>query len=629
MAKRPVSSSTFAPSSYGDGAFFFTQPVGAGGGYSDGGFFFTQPVGAGGGYAGPNRAARRSGFVHPAYGAPRGYGADSKVGFNMSAMKGGALATASVGVKDTRSGMPTGRSSGDDKTGTGIANAPATKKAAATAKPEAIKAFEDAHVLLGEKTFWRNYWDAAKSAAGSNFSTQSQTEKKGWDDAYTTAARAAVAAEQALLAGMPPFPVKTEGAAAGMAIGPEAEALRAYKNALIEKGMLNQAFRKVSGSKRNPSQPLIDAILRDIRDPVWKQLFSKTSEGEKVWELRKSPKLDPLMAALLVYATHDPMSEWSEKGGDWGTKWWTYEKNDALPGKVGGKAGNPSKDKPGPSVQRRGGGGASMYATLPNSSAFAINIGTTFDDDFWSNDDRKKVSKSYASWRMLKKFFTSANENGIKSARQPWDTKKASNPQALATAKTNWENARKTFVETARTAEQLTIEQQNNALSAKNKATEAESAFDKARDAATSALSARQGAEGAALVADVVKTQEYATAADNAAKLARGHSDRALALAQEVTSLAARAGGLAANDKERADTASVAAERSAGEARESGDAAIAQIAVAQAALTVKQAEDEAKRAAEEKAKQDAAAADALAKAQGAQNQSPSGIRSTP
>ena len=605
MAKHPR---TFVPSSdtsesYGDGGFFFTQPVGAGGGYADGGFFFTQPVGAGGGYAGPSRAARRAaGFVHPAYAGAGGYGAAPKVGVKVP-MKGSALATASVGVKDTRSGMPTGRASGDDKTGTGIANAPATKKAAATAKPEAIKAFEDAHVLLGEKTFWRDYWNAAKSAAGSNFSTQSQTEKKGWDDAYTAAARAAVAAEQALLAGMPPFPVKTEGAAAGMAIGPEADALRAYKNALIEKGMLNQAFRKASGSKRSPSQPLIDAILRDIRDPVWKQLFSKTSEGEKVWDLRSSPKLDPLMSALLVYVTRDPMSEWSEKSGDWGTKWWTYEKSDGLPGKVGGKAGNPSKDKLG---------------SRPNASKFAINVGTTFDDDFWSNDDRKKVSKSYASWRMLKKFFTSANENGIKSARQPWDTKRAANPQALSSAKANWENARKTFVETARTAEQLTIEQQNNALTAKNKATQAESAFDKARDFAAAALSARQGAEGAALVADAAATQQYATAADAAAKDARAQSDKALAIAQEVTSLVARAGGLAVVEKERADAASVAAERSAGEARESADAATAQVAVAQANLAVKAVEDEAKRAAEEKAKQEAALADASAKAQGAQ-----------
>ena len=606
MAKHPR---TFVPSSdtsssYGDGGFFFTQPVGAGGGYADGGFFFTQPVGAGGGYAGPNRAARRaSGFVHPAYAGAGGYGVAPKVG-------AGALRNvAAGGVKNTPSNKPTGRGAGasaSDKTGTGIADAPATKKAAATASAATIKAFEDAHILLGEKQFWRDYWSAAKSAAGSNFSTQSEAEKKGWDDAHVVATRSAQSAEQALLAGMPPFPVRTSGTLAGMPTGPEADALRAYKNALIEKGMLNQAFRKVSGSKRSPSQPLIDAILRDIRDPVWKQLFSKTSEGEKLWPLRDSPKLDPLMSALLVYVTRDPMSEWSEKSGDWGTKWWTYEKLEGAPGKVGGKAGNPSKGK------------GKQFENLPNISKFAINVGTTFDDDFWSNDDRKKVSKSYASWRMLKKFFTTANENNIKSARTPWDTKRAANPQALTSAKANWENARKTFVETARTAEQLTIEQQNNALTAKNKATQTESAFDKARDFAAAALSARQGAEGAALVADVAAVQQYAAAADAAAKDARAQSDAALRLAQEVTSLVARAGGLAVVEKERADAASVAAERSAGEARDSADAATAQVAVAQSGLAVKQAEDEAKRAAEEKAKQDAALADANAKAQGAQ-----------
>ena len=51
---------------YGDGMFFFTQPVGAGGGYGDGMFYFTQPVGAGSGYAGPMPVMRRHGFVHPA-----------------------------------------------------------------------------------------------------------------------------------------------------------------------------------------------------------------------------------------------------------------------------------------------------------------------------------------------------------------------------------------------------------------------------------------------------------------------------------------------------------------------------------------------------------------------------------
>ena len=48
---------------YGDGMFYFTQPVGAGGAYGDGGFFFTQPVGAPSGYGDPGM--RRGGFRHP------------------------------------------------------------------------------------------------------------------------------------------------------------------------------------------------------------------------------------------------------------------------------------------------------------------------------------------------------------------------------------------------------------------------------------------------------------------------------------------------------------------------------------------------------------------------------------
>jgi hypothetical protein len=56
-------------SNYGDGMFYFTQPVGAGGGYGDGMFYFTQPVGAGGAYGDGGFF-----FTQPV-GAPSGYGA--------------------------------------------------------------------------------------------------------------------------------------------------------------------------------------------------------------------------------------------------------------------------------------------------------------------------------------------------------------------------------------------------------------------------------------------------------------------------------------------------------------------------------------------------------------------------
>ena len=593
MAKHPR---TFVPSSdtsssYGDGGFFFTQPVGAGGGYADGGFFFTQPVGAGGGYAGPSRAARRaSGFVHPAYAGAGGYGVAPKVG-------AGALRNvAAGGVKNTPSNKPTGRGAGasaSDKTGTGIADKPATKKAAATASAATIKTFEDAHILLGEKQFWADYWSAVKRAAGSKFSTTSANEKKGWDDALAAAQKAATAAYANMVAGLPPFPVRENGLPTGDAY----KALSEYRSALIEKGLLKQAFRKASGRKRDPSQALIDAILRDVRDPFMDKVFSSTSKGKQLWTLRAGVDSKPYVNTMMAYMTNDPLTEWSREAGDWYTKYWKYEYDKDRKGGVGGKPQNVDYEQ---------------------SSDYAINFDKTFNDDFETSDERRKVAKSYTSYRLLNAAFTDQNKNTIKSARTPWETRNASNAARVTSAKANWENARKTFVETARTAEQLTIEQQNNALTAKNKATQTESAFDKTRDFAAAALSARQGAEGAALVADVAAVQQYAAAADAAAKDARAQSDAALRLAQEVTSLVARAGGLAVVEKERAAAASVAAERSANAARDSFDAATAQVAVAQSGLAVKQAEDEAKRAAEEKAKQDAALADANAKAQGAQ-----------
>lgn len=585
MAKHPR---TFVPSSdtsssYGDGGFFFTQPVGAGGGYADGGFFFTQPVGAGGGYAGPNRAARRaSGFVHPAYAGAGGYGAPPRIGAANLKMKGLPVAAAGGG-------------SSSSTRGSGIASKPETKAAAATAKPEVVKAYEDANILVGENQFWADYWSAVKRAAGSKFSTTSANEKKGWDDALAAAQKAATAAYDNMVAGLPPFPVRENGLPTGDAY----KALSEYQSSLIEKGRLKQAFRKASGGKRDPSmQQIITAILRDVRDPFMDKVFTTTSKGKTVWGLRGGVDSKPYASTMMAYMTNDPMLGWSRNAGDWNTKYWRYWYDKDRKGGVGGKPQNVDYEQ---------------------SSDYALNFDTNLDDDFETNDERRKVAKSYTSYRLLNAVFGSEqNTTTLKSARTPWETRNASNPARVTSARTAWENARKTFVQTARTAEQLTIDQQNNAVTAKTKAAQAETAFDKARDFAAAALSARQGAEGAALVADVAGSERYAAAAETAAKDARTQADAALRLAQEVTSLAARAGGLATSDKQRADAASVSAERSASEARESADAATAQIAVAKSAVAVKQAEEEAKRAAEEKAKQDAALADANAKAQGAQ-----------
>ena len=592
MSKRPSHAPTFEPSSYGDGGFFFTQPVGAGGGYSDGGFFFTQPVGAGGGYAGANRAERRrTGFVHPAYAGAGGYGAAPKVG--------GALKnTRAVGPLKSGGLKGAGASSGD-KTGTGIADQPATKKAAATASADVVKKYEDAAILLGEAQFWRDYWDAAKRATGASFSASAV--KAAADTGYDNALRAYQTAEATLLAGLPPFPVLESGMLAGKPTGDAYKALTSYKSALVEAGDLKQAFRNVKAGKngkveRKADQKVVDAILGSVRDAMYKKVFTSTAKGDKVWRLARYDA-KPFLSSMYVFVMGDPMSEWAlprtTPAGNWGSMYWS-----------------PTAQKP-------------QGVNVDISSDYAINFSTASDSrndtDLNTNADRVKVGKAYTSWALLGKYYKDDNYfNALTQKRNDYDARQKASGSRVETARKNWENARKTFVETARTAEQLTIEQKNNALTAKNKASQAETAFDKTRDFAAAALSARQGAEGAALVADLASTERYAADAGTAASNARAQSDAALRLAQEVTSLAARAGGLATADKERADAASVAAERSANDARDSFDAATAQITVAQAALSVKQAEDAAKAAAATVAQADAAAVDAAAKAQGAQ-----------
>lgn len=78
---------------YGDGMFYFTQPVGAGGAYGDGGFFFTQPVGAPSGYGDPGM--RRGGFRHPS--ARRGGYGFTPVGGLGGRLGGGAGAVGRFG----------------------------------------------------------------------------------------------------------------------------------------------------------------------------------------------------------------------------------------------------------------------------------------------------------------------------------------------------------------------------------------------------------------------------------------------------------------------------------------------------------------------------------------------------
>jgi hypothetical protein len=253
-----------------------------------------------------------------------------------------------------------------------------------------------------------------------------------------------------------------------MPTGPEADALHDYEKAFIDKGFYAEAFRNKSGSKRKPSGAVMKFIVDDLVYPLAYASWNEKKGNYAVWT-RSYPDQRPYVKVAQAALKADVQSDFAKGIKEWGS----WKKGEIV--------------------------GVSGYALeLP---------GDSYDTDFKDDAGRKNYTYTKASAELQNQTLTSSFNQTVSSKRTEQDARNTALPALLTATKSKWESTRKTFVETARTAEQLTIEQQNNALTAKGKAAQAESAYDKARDFSAAALSARQGAEGAALVADLASTQ--------------------------------------------------------------------------------------------------------------------------
>ena len=110
--------------------------------------------------------------------------------------------------------------------------------------------------------------------------------------------------------GVPPFPVKETGAAAGISSGPTYDALRAYEKSFIDKGYYAEAYRNVSNGKRKVSGGVMDFIVDDLITPLHYAMWGNksTGTGSAVWA-RKYPDYAPYVAAARAVILADAQSE--------------------------------------------------------------------------------------------------------------------------------------------------------------------------------------------------------------------------------------------------------------------------------------------------------------------------------
>lgn len=533
---------------YGDGMFAFTQPVNTDRAYADGGMFFTQPVGMGN--VGPAPGI----FQHAGYGAAP------------QPLRGKPSVKATAAAKTaTEEEKKAARQAGREARQSSRAQTE-TRRSAVTASREVVARFEEAARKYGETLFWKNFWSRPSALAGTKFTTSSATLKAADEQKFSDAKAALNAAREELLRGVPAF---AAGGTGGLPTDRAGRALLAYETALQNDGFYKVAFRNATDlNKRKPSKAVYDAIKRDALDLYAKDSISK--------DLAKN--------IVRAYILADMESSWDADNAEWGI---TTRPN--IPRST--KAENVTYTDP--RTGRR------VTVSLSYSSANNYNATRYYylppapptDTHFsaWVNWD-KANSKGEA---VRAAVMSGAFKNQLKADRSVQEALKASLPSRFATARSEWEAARKEHVEKAVTEQRATLQQEQAGRDTESRAKQAENLIPAVRDAGALALSKRAGAEAAALVGDVALTTTTSNEATAAANAAQNGSARIIALANAAAGFAAASGGTGAAANDRAKAAREEAEQLAADALTSAEAAFGQIAAAQAKADAMKAEADA------------------------------------
>ena len=541
----------YAGPSYGDGMFAFTQPVNtdrayAGVNYADGGMFFTQPVGMGN--VGPAPGI----FQHAGYGA-----APQPLRGKPSVKATAAAKTATE--EEKKAARQAGRASRQSSRAQ-----TETRRGAATASREVVSRFEEAARKYGETLFWKNFWSRPSTLAGTKFTTSSATLKAADEQKFSDAKAALNAAREELLRGVPAF---AAGGTGGLPTDRAGRALLAYETALQNDGFYKVAFRNATNlNKRKPSKAVYDAIWRDSIDAY------------------KTGKVSKDLAANIAraYILADMESSWDLGNLEWRRNKPTSQKfSTANLAWAALATAAPT-------------GGTSLLAAL--GGAYALPSAELSDGKtwyFWTAEARKEWVEYDRASSLPDAVMSGAFKNQLKADRSVQEAAKASLPSRFATAKSEWEAARKEHVEKAVTEQRATLQQEQAGRDTESRAKQAENLIPAVRDAGALALSKRAGAEAAALVGDVALTTTASNEATAAANAAQNGAARIIALANAAAGFAAASGGTGAAANDRAKAAREEAEQLAADALTSAEAAFGQIAAAQAKADAMKAEADA------------------------------------
>lgn len=271
---------------YGDGMFYFTQPVGAGGAYGDGGFFFTQPVGAPSGYGDPGM--RRGGFRHPSsrrggYGVAPVGGFGSRLGGGAGGRKIGPLAAAGAGSLITFKGG----GAGSEITKAELDEI--EKLARSLGKSEYWYALRTSYLNPSKRTVESfPVINAAGSAAGamkprdkSKLSERSKNEI-AQEQARVASAQAALDAKLGLVLSRP---LTTA----------QASALAEYVKQGRRNGAFAEIFRNNAKYRSYPASPALYKLM--IMDAGLKYAKGERDESNAVEVVRDYARLSPMTAS--------------------------------------------------------------------------------------------------------------------------------------------------------------------------------------------------------------------------------------------------------------------------------------------------------------------------------------------
>ena len=636
--RNPVLSDASANPEYGDGGFFFTQPVGRPTGrvepgsghpdandsvtasipfgqggpfdnelvstnanytrttYGDGGYYFLSPVNTpnysglhGDAQAYASAARVRPGFRHPSYGVT----APSLKNLNLRS-SGVRTATDKSNVGQNREQRRAARTE--------------TSRGSAVAAAALITAYQNALVQQGKGQFWADFWSGRPYTSGSSsgigfgsgrdLSSKSKEEVDKANDALNTARRAVATAKQAYLAGLPADVV------ANLAF---VDAIRKFEETYAKKGWFDEAYAGVKGDVRSVSKVAIDAIKRDVFEAYATRavtydaalaLGKKYVLGNVQYEWQYDEDGGKNKVGAVRGFTKDNFGYWETTPyGTFDGTVYLQSSNEQFPGKkLKGKTKRDTSNEWG--------------STTYEGSSYSGGIVWYYEGNNFPKAEYDAYQRADRYWLIRHRFFGNKALFGndtrkvggeVAALRTTQDNDRRLVENALTSVVSTLAAARKGAVEIQISAEQTERAKQDAARLAGTRRADTQRAAEVVKGHALTAATKRAAAETAAAAMDVTLTTTAAGEADTSAKAAEAALAAVRTAADATAAANTASGNRASGEKTTAEGAYSSAVDAVAQARAEADSATKQIEVARLA---KESADKA--ASEQQATRDAA-----------------------